>query len=354
MSLPPNWNKYTTDDGKEYYHDSATNTTQWERPAWAGSGIPESLSFHSQSSDVYRPNVSDLDLNERQSDVEGRTVPMSTGQGVDVGSEARGGKLPTVEAETVSLGSVPTGSMDSRAGSSTGASPSFLGLGSMLASAAAGSEESAAGVQGWAGGMLTYAQSLFDISSDEVLQRLKLALVPFKGQEDASRDFRTRPDFYGPFWVATTAVLFLAGTGNFARLLEMKDESSFKADYSLVSVAATMIYGLLVGVPLIIRMGLWWSGLEVDSINFKQVICVYGYSLTPTVPMSIVCLVPIALVRWLAVMLGLGASLTFIRDTLWTDLAVEAPSLKWKVVGVFCTAQATVFLVYRIYFFHSI
>eukprot|EP00438_Fugacium_kawagutii_P033802 Skav216918 [mRNA] locus=scaffold1838:73699:89113:- [translate_table: standard] len=84
-----------------------------------------------------------------------------------------------------------------------------------------------AGVEGWAGARvggvlrdchvrrvlgswLSFFQQLFDVSSQDVLKRLKLALVPFQGQEDAANDFRTRPDFYGPFWVATTAVLFLA------------------------------------------------------------------------------------------------------------------------------------------------
>ena len=30
--LPQNWTKYTTDDGKAYYHNHLTNQTQWEFP----------------------------------------------------------------------------------------------------------------------------------------------------------------------------------------------------------------------------------------------------------------------------------------------------------------------------------
>ncbi|CAK9003872.1 unnamed protein product [Durusdinium trenchii] len=349
MALPPNWTKYTTDDGKEYYHNSVANKTQWEKPDWSEG--PESGSFHSQSSEVYRPTVSDLDLQERATGT-AQMVPLS-------GEEARGGKLAT-EADTVSLREAPRGVMDSAGG---GPPPgpqsqgSFLGFGSMLASAAAGSEEGAAGVQGWAGSMLAYGQQLFDVSSEDVLKRLKLALVPFQGQEDAANDFRTRPDFYGPFWVATTAVLFLAATGNFARLLELEDEQLFKSDFSLVSVAgcpisrarcrrggdgsleglgvseaASMIYGLLVAVPLAARLGLYCSGQSVDCINFKQVICVFGYSLTPLIPMSVICLVPMGFLRWLAVCVGLVTSLAFIYGTLSTDLAVEAKDTKgtWR------------------------
>ncbi|CAJ1416300.1 unnamed protein product [Effrenium voratum] len=256
MALPPNWTKYSTDDGKEYYYNSATNVTQWEKPEWSLG--PESASFHSQSSEVYRPSVSDLDLQDRAAPTGGGMVPLG-------GHEARGGKLATTEADTVSL-NVPSGAMDSVQGPAAGGS--LRGFGGMIASAA-GAEEGQ-DVQGWAGAMLSYAQQMFDVSSQDVLKRIKLALVPFQGQEDAANDFRTRPDFYGPFWVASTAILFLAATGNFARLLEMEDEQDFKSDYKLVSVAATLIYGLLVAVPLAVRLGLYCSGQSVDSINFKQ------------------------------------------------------------------------------------
>ncbi|CAE7212398.1 YIPF1 [Symbiodinium sp. KB8] len=114
-----------------------------------------------------------------------------------------------------------------------------------------------------------------------------------------------------------------------------------------------MVYGLLVGVPLATRLGLYCSGQSVDSINFKQVICVYGYSLTPMIPMSVICLIPLSIFRWLAVLAGLGISLVFLWGTLSADLAVEAPSLKWKVLGLFAAAQVTIFLVYRVYFFNS-
>lgn len=339
MALPPNWAKYSTDDGKEYYHNSVTNTTQWEKPEWSEG--PESTSF---SSEVYRPNVSDLDL--KASGGGSQMVPLS-------GEEARGGQVAT-EADTVSLREAPRGVMDSGGPPAGGQSQGFRGFGGMLTSGPSSLEERVAGVEGWAGSWLSYAQQLFDVSSDEVLKRLKLALVPFQGQEDAANDFRTRPDFYGPFWVATTSVLFLAATGNFARLLEMEDEQSFKSDFSLVSVAASMIYGLLVAVPLCARLGLYCSGQSVDCINFKQVICVYGYSLTPLIPMSVICLVPMAVLRWIAVLCCLVTSLAFIYGTLSADLAVEAPSLKWKVLGLFCGAHVINVMVYRIYFFHSI
>eukprot|EP00933_Yihiella_yeosuensis_P020495 TRINITY_DN16421_c0_g3_i1.p1 TRINITY_DN16421_c0_g3~~TRINITY_DN16421_c0_g3_i1.p1 ORF type:complete len:347 (-),score=46.95 TRINITY_DN16421_c0_g3_i1:106-1146(-) len=342
MALPPNWSKYTTDEGKEYYHNSVTNKTQWDKPE-SHSG-PDSLSFHSQSSEVYRPSDSDLEIHDRLPEGNSKLLSMEAAEAGMAGQEARGGTLPMTDSETVSLRTAPQGNIASDSVSSSG-----FGL---LASAASGSEEGVARVQGLTAWALTSAQQLFDVSSDDVVKRLRLSLTPMQAPlEESANDFRTKPDFYGPFWVATTAVLFLAATGNFATLLSAPSKDDFKADYSLVSLAATMIYGCLVGVPIATRIALYCSGHEVDTLNFKQVICVYGYSLTPTIPVSMVCIVPLGIVRWFAILVGLSVSLLFIRGALWTDIAIEAPSLKWKMFGLFAAAQASIFFIYRMYFF---
>jgi len=203
------------------------------------------------------------------------------------------------------------------------------------------------GVAGWA---LQQAQPYFAVSSDDVIRRVRLAMMPYPqtgAAFNATNEFRERPDFWGPFWVATTAVLCLAATGNFARLLA---DSDFEADYGLVVLAASLVYGCLAGVPLVAKVALYFGGGQGDHINFRQIICVYGYSLTPAIPMSVACMLPLWITRWLSVLAGLFISLAFIRGNLWTDLVIEAPSLKLKLFGLFVAAQATIFLVYRFHF----
>lgn len=364
--LPPNWTRYNTPDGKEYYHNSETNTTQWEKPEWPGLA-PDSLSFNSSTSEVYqyKPTTSDLELQQRFTEPEGggggKLVGMADAS--EAAGKAPGGKVPTSDLESPGLGgyapprAVPSGTMGNTPNNGGPGGPGGFGGGlvsGVLAAAQAASAEDGAGFSGLLGNALVYAQQLFDVSSDDVIKRVKLALVPYPPPiSGAANDFRQRPDFWGPFWIATTAVLFLAATGNFARLLS-NDEDDFKADYGLVSMAASMIYGFLVGVPLVTRLALWCSGHEVDSVNFRQMICVYGYSLAPAIPASVICLVPVWGIRWLAVLAGLGVSLYFIREHLWTDIAIEAPSLKWKMVALICSAQAIIFGVYRVHFFSAV
>merc|ERR1712014_11731 len=153
--------------------------------------------------------------------------------------------------------------------------------------------------------------------------------------------------------MGTTAVLFLAATGNFARLVEIGDHSHFKADYGLVSLAAVMIYGCLFAVPLIACASLYFSGEEAANVDFKQLICVCGYSLAPTIPASILCVFPLDSVRWFVVFIGLAMSLLFLYGHLWLGLDVQAPWLKWVMIGTPCFAQVSVFFVYRLHFFSA-
>lgn len=335
MALPPNWSKYTTDDGKEYYHNSVTNKTQWDTPT-DDLGTKAS-SFHSSTSEVYqyRPDSTELELHDHVTDLEGgRTVVIDPRSRADSrsGHEMLGGKVPTMDDRAVPSGRLGDGGFGGS------------GFGS-------GAGEESGGSWGILTSALSTAQLLFDVTSDDVLRRLRMAVMPYPPQEC---DFRQRPDFWGPFWVAATAVLFFAATGNLATLLHVQDREEFKADYSLVSAAAAMIFGCLVGVPFVVRGALFCGGHEAGSINFKQLICVYGYSLTPSIPVSLICLIPLSVTRWLSVLAGLALSLLFLHSHLWTDIAIEVPSLKWKLMPLCIAAQATIFLVYRLHFFNPI
>jgi len=212
----------------------------------------------------------------------------------------------------------------------------------------------AAGMPAWAGWLLAYAQQLFDVSTDDVVERLRLVLVPYPKRPGggATQDIRMRPDFYGPFWVAATAVLFLAATGNFARLVEA-GHTNFKADYGLLSIAAAMIYGCLVAVPIVARVALFVSSEESANVDFRQLICVCGYALAPAIPISILCIVPFGFLRWLLVLVGLGASLHFLYEQLKDAYSVQTRWLKWTLVAAPCVGQAVTYFVYRWHFFNA-
>jgi len=324
-SMPPGWARYTTDEGKEYFHNAATNTTTWDAPAW-----PEGMGNDHAEVFEYKPTASDL-----EADAAGLSFGVTTAQVSAVS--------PSVNTELVSLHGAPSGKIGQGGISSSDVRVESSG------DASASSSNDLGGISGW---ILGHAQRLFDVSTDDVVQRLRMVLLPHPPPpEDLKEDLRSRPDFYGPFWIATTAVLFMAATGNFARLLEVGDHVNFKADYSLVSLAAGMIYGCLVAVPAIIRACLFVSGEEVASVDFRQMICVCGYSLAPTIPASLLCIVPVEAFRWLVTLAGIALSLFFLKAHIFVDTSVKAPWLKWTMIVGPCLLPGVIFLVYRVHFF---
>lgn len=365
-----NWFKYDTEDGKAYFHNPVTSVTQWEPPPKDAVSMPDlggfgDLKLGGDTSDVfqYQPTANELSgltvhgpqadqalqgtdqQQQQQANFGGRGIEMMAGTNFSAEPAGRmtGGQLPQSESGA--------GAGNNQLMGAVGAAAAGAILNSFSNAANAATDDSGGGIRAT---MLARAQKLFDVNTDDVVKRLKIAALPYPPQDPgASNDFRMRPDYYGPFWVSTTAVLFLAATGNFARLIELGGSTDFKADYSLVSLAASMIYGCLFMVPVAVRGALYCAGQEADTINFHQLICVYGYSLTPAIPVAMISILPSDMVRSLACLAGLAISLLFVRTNLWTDISVEAPQLKWSLIGGVTLAQATIFLVYRMHFFHA-
>ncbi|CAE7892163.1 YIPF1 [Symbiodinium microadriaticum] len=326
------------------------NKTQWDRPSWDEA---------SGTSDVfqYKPTAADLEVRPQ-------TTPVSTGrQELD---DIFMGAAPQA-SELVSLKDEPTGTMGSSSQSATQgshippqASAGAGGLGGYAAGFAAGAAAAAGGgaapaeqggITGFSAWVLALAQSLFDVSTDDVVRRLKL-LSPYPAPDrSTAEEMRARPDFYGPFWIATTAVLFLAATGNFARLVESEHPSLFKADYSLVPLAASIIYGGLIAVPLLARVSVFFTDEEVGNIDFKQIICVCGYGLAPSIPVSILCIIPVSFLRWVFVLGGLALSVYFLRANLLMDFSVKVRWLQLTLIVSPVLLQVLVFLIYRVRFF---
>lgn len=342
MDLPPNWTRYETDEGKEYFHNSVTNETQWDRPK-ADPGVGD-------TADVFQYQPSSFDLSSTSPGF--GDVP--TGGMVEMSSTQEAGGSPTV-----SLGNQAAAPGGRGSGGSSGGGGSIMGsLGGLVTGAAisamSGSSGEASGGEsggGCSGYMLEKAQQLFDVSTTDVVQRLRMVVIPTKPPDGAKEDLKNRPDFYGPFWVATTAVLFFAATGNFARLIALGSHHAFKPDYGLVSLAACMIYGSLILLPAAARGALFFSGEEANAIDFRQIVCVCGYAMTPMIPVSLLCLIPLAGIRWLVTLLGIASSLYFLHSHLLAELEITAPGPKMTLTVGPPACMAIIFLVYRVHFF---
>lgn len=102
---------------------------------------------------------------------------------------------------------------------------------------------------------LGFFQNLFDVDTDQVLNRLQGALVPYP-KSFLQHHVNGKPDLYGPFWICTTLVFSIAISGNLANYLQAgtaNENYHWKYDFHAVTLSATAIYSYAWIVPL----GLW-------------------------------------------------------------------------------------------------
>jgi len=115
-------------------------------------------------------------------------------------------------------------------------------------------------------------QPYFVVTTKEVLTRVGLSLVPFN--KKFFENYNNKPDLYGPFWILTTLVAALFIAGNVSRFITWPSkEVPFSYSFKTVPVAASVIYGVGVGLPLLIKLILNLYGMgnpETRAITTVQ------------------------------------------------------------------------------------
>ena len=105
------------------------------------------------------------------------------------------------------------------------------------------------------------------MTTDDIKLRLLSSLWPLnKRFIDA---YKQKPDLYGPFWIYTTLIIVLAIAGNLARYWQMK--SKFTYNYEFVPIAATVIYSIGIGLPLLMKLMMRLLGSQFFNGTFIEV-----------------------------------------------------------------------------------
>ena len=193
---------------------------------------------------------------------------------------------------------------------------------------------------------LAFLQAMFDVSTAEVVQRLLMAATPhrlLKGTEVSI--LLNKPDLYGPFWIATSAIIAMTGAGNIERLFV----SGYTfTDYSLLWTASWFMYGCLCAVPLIAFLVAWILKRQGETntfdLNYAHLVCMYGYSNLALIPVCVVCVIPNALLQEIALAIGGVNSGLFIVANLWKHM--PASRLRLGVVGAALVCQAITYLAF--------
>ena len=156
----------------------------------------------------------------------------------------------------------------------------------------------------------------FDVTTYDVASRIRRSLFFWKN--DFVDHLNDNPDLYGPFWIASTLVFVSAAAANTAGYIAHHQESSgdyWYYDVDKVGGSMAIFYGYvgIVGMML-------WAAMKyfkgTGSPSLATIWCVYGYALSIFIPISIACVVPSNIARWVLVMTATAISGVFLVQSL--------------------------------------
>lgn len=181
---------------------------------------------------------------------------------------------------------------------------------------------------------MAYYQVCFDVDTSTVLRRVAMSMIPRGGfiadacdgqvdmygesQRQRAKSKATLPllpvtiqrleppltPFTGPFWTLTTLILVLYTTSTLTRSIsQYLAGETVVTNIPLLSTATTLIYIYGMAVPALLWAATKWLG--VGEWGPAEALGIYGYAMSVFVPVSLLCLIPVGIVRW--VLVGLGA-----------------------------------------------
>merc|ERR1712001_8506 len=98
---------------------------------------------------------------------------------------------------------------------------------------------------------------------------------------------------------------------------------------------------------------LWWvggSGASGAALSFLELVCLYGYSLSIYIPVSILWLIQISWWQWLCVMLGAGLSGVVLFTPLWPAIRHQAARSSAIVMVIIVSLHLLLAVGFMLYF----
>ena len=194
----------------------------------------------------------------------------------------------------------------------------------------------------------------FNVDSATIKKRLISSLIPFRYNNFYST-FSEAPDLYGPFWILTTIVCTVFIAGNFERYMRSSEEEKFEYNFRLVPVAAMILYGIGLGLPLLTKFLLNLYGLQENTRPLAVTAGIYGYSFSSFILTTLICAVPYDLIQWLAIGYSAVVSLVFLIRMYWEDFKENLDGkIRWIAILILCCVQLALLLTFKLYFFKHV
>ncbi|KAG7529363.1 hypothetical protein FFLO_05715 [Filobasidium floriforme] len=206
---------------------------------------------------------------------------------------------------------------------------------------------------------LTYYQSYFDVDTKTVLQRCLSSFIP---KESFVEDVcGSRVDLYGPFWILTTLILTIYLSTSLSTALSAGNTTSdtpTDKDLTLLTFITTLIYLYGLAFPAafwgVVRyLALKTGGNEGGSEgaagwSLPEAWAVWGYGMVVWVPISVLCVIPIPILRWILVgAAGLSSGYFLVRNVYPVLSSISDAKLPRTLIIVVIVVHAVVTLIMK-------
>lgn len=193
-----------------------------------------------------------------------------------------------------------------------------------------------------------YGKNYFQITSDIIKRRLINGVKIYNN--NLYDEINENPDIYGPFWIYTTVVFCLAASGSLYQYINDKTTSTTFSEY--VSVTSFWIYLIGFIFPLVI---VFLSKYIGGNITYIKALCLYGYSFSIFIPISLICVFFNSFIDWLVLLYcGFSTSYILIINLSKTFPAEVEIKKKYIVLGVITAFQIILILFLSYYFFYTV
>ncbi|KAI8388032.1 uncharacterized protein BYT42DRAFT_602653 [Radiomyces spectabilis] len=194
---------------------------------------------------------------------------------------------------------------------------------------------------------LDYYAQFFDVDTTQVLERCLKSLYPVG--DFASDTLNNQPDLYGPFWIATTVVFAVFVCSSLAgSLAAYMNDATHVYDFRLLSYAVFVIYTYSFVSPVLVWASTKYYGCQP---NLLEIIDFYGYSLTIWIPVSVLCVMPFDIARWVFVSIAFALTAFFLTKNLYMVISrADAKTSRFILLAILL-AHAIFALVLKVAFY---
>ena len=192
----------------------------------------------------------------------------------------------------------------------------------------------------------TIFKKYFQITSNDFILRFINSFIPFNNK--FGNLVKNNPDLYGPIWIYTSLIVLISATGSLTRTLQGHNNKNFFQEF--IPIAGTTIYSVGFGLPILITFLMKLFGIK---LGFVHVICTYGYSFSIFLPISIICLIQVNAVQWIALIYAVFSSTSLLVVNYYKLMGEFSKNKKYLIIGVVLLAQIGLLLFFKLYFFRK-